>query len=262
MKIKLIVGLLLVLALLFPTIALAGTGADIPEVEYIDGEYDHLPTWWVVESWNTSTDCGYWVSPDRANPEWRVKACCLEPDNAHLPEPGDSYYRDGGKLFGYNHTAQDAKIHTVVLEPPPEPKEYRLYIPMAFSGHKFYACDCQYHTCIISVDHNIWRTLYLLEYPQMGTVNGTLNLDATKNQKLNIRCYFKRGSVHSDPGYDKTILIIDCKGKDAYTVYCPNGICPSISCNGLNGTAPCIATAATYTCDLICRGKFNLTDSQ
>ena len=226
----------------------------------VDGEFGYLPVHPWYRGGQSSTDCWRWWHPDG----WKIEACCLD-NPANPPYEGQEYYRDGDKLFPMAGNNQPMKIIKELERPQPtptpEPKEYRLYLPMAFSGYKFYRCDCQYHTCVISINTSVWRTLYLLEYPKMGTVSGVLNLDASKNQKLNVRCHFKGGSVHNDPGYSYTVLIIDCKGKPSYQVNCPNGICPSIGCGGLNGTAPCVATSATYTCDKICRGKWNMTDT-
>jgi hypothetical protein len=258
-----VVIFIMILLTLIPLFLLPGN----VEAE-IDGEFGYLPThpWYRRES--CGTDCFFFVHPDG----WKVKAICLEPD-MKIPEWDKEHYRDGDKLIPMEggNIYQPFKITHVVEEPTPtpvptptatpEPQIYRYYIPTILREYKFYECDCSFHTCDILINTSVWRTLYLLEYPLMGTVTGILNLDATQHDALNVRCYFKRGSVHGDPGYSHTILIVDCKGKDAYTVVCPNGICPPIGCGGLNGTAPCVGTAATYTCDKICRGKFSMTDT-
>lgn len=226
----------------------------------VEGEFGYLPTRPWYRGGQSKADCWRWWHPDG----WKIEACCLD-NSLDPPYEGEEYYRDGDKLFPMSGNNQPMKI-TKELErpqptPTPEPKEYRTYIPMAFGGYAFYQCDCSHHTCDIAVDRSVLYTLYLLEYPRMGTINGKINLDASKNQHLNVHCYFKRGSVHDDPGYSHTVLIIDCKGKPTYQVSCPDGVCPSIGCNGLNGTQPCIATVGTYTCDKVCRGKLDLTDS-
>lgn len=211
--------------------------------------------------------------PSVQNWEEIILTTCYNPDDPN-PALWSRYIREGSRKFlpdGHNGQPLLWKDTLKRVEPtpippatptqPPTPTPHPAYIPMINPPHGNPVCDCKDHKCDLNVADRNWYSLWMVEYPYWGTIDDKINLDAGKGEELYITCRYKGGEITNDQWYKYTTLSVDCEGKPEWTETSYNGRFNPIPCSKLNGTASCIARLQTLTCDKICQGYFDLTDS-
>lgn len=238
--------------------AYAGSGGK-PPVEPDAPEADC--SWMSVEgytykTWNTSTDTGIMSHPHYDD----FSVSCTEPENPIVPYVGMKAYRSGCKFFDYDGKAQVTRTYS----PPPQPI-YRLYAHTFLNNYRFHEpppCDCAGHVCFVEINNR-----YVCEFPLLkdtwgvGTC-GTLNLNASSNDKAEVTCMWNGQYQSADPNWVRTEMDIKCPSKKvARLCNNPAGYCGIIDCADLEGTAVCETRITSTVCDLYCRGHLYIKDN-
>ena len=246
------------------------------------GDEVHQGYWYVIQDPNTSVypvevklgcnlengECVAVPDPSKVqNWEEIILTTCMD-DSKPNPKKWSRYIRTGSRTFEADgHGGQPLKWKDTLkrVEPTPTPAPtstpHPAYIPIVNPPHGNPVCDCENHKCDLNVANRDWYSLWMQEYPLWGTIPDEINLNASKNEELYITCRYKGGNITDDPWYDRTELSVDCQGKPEWNETSYNGQFNPIPCSKLNGTASCTAVLKTYTCDKVCRGYFDLTDS-
>lgn len=257
---------LMVLALIFvfvktvsaaPEISTFGTGSNpLPDVPEADCSW-MVTEGYVYKSWNPNTDKGIVSHPYYQD----FEASCVEPENPITPYPGMPAYLSGCKLFDYQGKAQTTRIYT----PPPKPI-FKNYFGMIIwdlpKEPEPPPCDCAGHVCFVEINNR-----YVCEFPLLkdtwgvGTC-GTLNLNASSNDKAEVTCMWNGQYQSADPHWTKTEMDIKCPSKKVSRL-CnnPAGYCGIIDCADLEGTAVCETRITSTVCDIYCRGHFYIKDT-